>query len=179
MTAILAAEESLKVLPATDELLWGSIAFLIVAGALLKFAFPKLQEGLKERSAKIQGQVEEAERIKRDADAVLADYRAKLNDARGEVQKIIDEGKKTAESMRADIIAKAEAEAREIVQRAQADVAGERDRAIQSLRDTLGDLSISLASRVIEKELRSSDEHKALVDRAIADLASTGNGSAN
>ena len=178
LAALLAAEgeSSLKVLPATDELLWGSIAFLLVLLALLKFAFPKMQAGLQERTRRIQGQIEEAERTKREADTVLADYRAKLNDARTEVQRIIDEGKKTAESLRADIVAKAEAEAREIVARAQADVAGERDRAVQSLRDTLGELSVQLAGRVIEKELRSTDEHRALVDRAIAELATTGNG---
>jgi F-type H+-transporting ATPase subunit b len=180
---VLAAEEAaaeganeLQVLPHTDELLWGTIAFLILLFALLKFVFPRMQKGLEERRARIQGQLEEAERTKREADQVLEEYRAKLTDARTEVSRIIEEGKRTAESLRADIVAKAEAEAREIVQRAQADVAGERDRAIQSLRDTLGELSITLASRVIEQELRSSDAHRALVDRAIEDLTRSGNG---
>lgn len=176
MLAAEAGESSLKVLPAPDELLWGSIAFLLVVLALLKFAFPRMNAALQERTRRIQGQIEDAERTKREADQVLAEYRAKLNEARAEVQRIIDEGKKTAESLRADIVAKAETEAREIVARAQADVAGERDRAIQSLRETLGDLSVQLAARVIEKELRSTDEHRALVDRAIAELATSGNG---
>ncbi len=176
---VLAAEEELRVLPAADELLWGSLAFGIVAILLLVFVFPKLRDGLKERTKRIQGQIEEAERTKREADQVLAEYRQKLADARSEVQLIIDEGKRTAESLKADIVAKAETEAREIVTRAQADVAGERDRAVAALRDTLGDLSIQLASRVIQKELASSDAHRALVDQAIADLGRSGNGSSN
>jgi F-type H+-transporting ATPase subunit b len=165
-----AAEESLRVLPAPDELFWGSIAFLIVVGALLKFVFPKLTTALEERTKRIQGQIEEAEGVKREADLVLTEYRQKLADARTDVNTIIEEGKRTAESMRADIVARAEVEAREIVARAQSDVAGERDRAIAALKDTLGDLSIQLASRVIGKELSTSDAHRQLVDRAIAEL---------
>ncbi|HEX9712273.1 MAG TPA: F0F1 ATP synthase subunit B [Actinomycetota bacterium] len=172
------AEEAheLRVLPAFDELLWGSLAFLLLVAFLLKFAFPRLKTGLEERTKRIQGQLEEAERVKRDADQVLEQYRAQLSDARAEVQRIIDEGKRTAEAMKDDIIAKAEAQAREVVQRAQADVAGERDRAMASLRDTLRDLSIQLAGRVIEKELSSSEAHRALVDRAIEELSGAGNG---
>ena len=171
MNVLLAAEESaLKVLPEPDELLFGSIAFAIVAILLIKFIFPKLNTVLTERTARIQGQLEEAEGVKREADTVLAEYRTKLAEARSEVNTIIEEGKRTAESMRADIVARAEVEAREIVARAQADVAGERDRAIAALKDTLGDLSIQLASRVIGKELSTSDAHRQLVDRAIAEL---------
>lgn len=177
MLFVLAAEEgesALKVLPATDELLWGSIAFGIVAILLVKFAFPKLGQVLADRTARIQGQIEEAEYTKREADQVLTEYRAKLDDARSEVARIIEEGKKTADQLRADLVARAEAEAREIVARAQADVAGERDRAVAALRDTLGELSIQLASRVIGEELRGGDKHRALVDRAIADLSRSG-----
>lgn len=166
----------LKVTPAPDELLWGSIAFFIVLGLLLWKVFPRLQVGLAERTRRIQGQLEEAERVKREADQVLEQYRAQLADARAEVQRIIDEGKRTAEALKADIVAKAEAESREIVQRAQADVAGERDRAMASLRDTLRDLSIELASRVIEKELSTSEAHRGMVDRAIDELTRAGNG---
>lgn len=176
---VLAVEEELQVLPAADELLWGSLAFLVLVGALLKFVFPRLKKGLEERTKRIQGQLEEAERTKRDADQVLEQYRAQLNDARQEVQRIIDEGKRTAEALKADIVAKAETEAREIVQRAQADVAGERDRAVAQLHDTLRDLSIQLASRVIDKELSSSESHRALVDRAIEELSASGNGRAS
>ena len=178
-TILAAVEEDLQVLPAADELLWGSLAFGLLLIFLLKLVFPKLKAGLEERSKKIQGQLEEADRTRREADQVLEQYRAQLNEARQEVQKIIDEGKRTAEALKADIVAKADAEAREIVQRAQADVAGERDRAMASLRETLRDLSIQLAGRVIEKELSSSESHRALVDRAIEELSAVGNGRAS
>lgn len=174
--AVEGAEESLEVLPAPDELLWGSLAFGILAILMIKFVFPKLRQALEERSQKIQGQIEEAERVKREADQVLEQYRTQLAEARAEVQKIIEEGKRTADALRQDLVAKAEQQAQEIVAKAQADVAGERDRAMQQLRTTLGELSIQLASRVIEKELSGSEAHRALVDRAITEVAGSGNG---
>src|SRR5207245_7984404 len=143
MLALLAAENSqdLRILPHADELILATIAFGILVVFLLKTVFPRLKKALEDRSAKIQGQLEEAERTNREADQLLEQYRQQLAGARSEVQKLIDEGKRTADSLRQDLVAKAEQEAQEIVRRAQADVAGERDRAIQQLQSTLGELS--------------------------------------
>lgn len=171
--------ESLQVLPNPDELIFGSIAFFLLAVGLMKLVFPKAKHVLAERTRKIQGQLEEAERVKRDADAVLDQYRQQLAGAQVDAQKVIDEAKKAAESVRAEILRKAEQESQAILARARADVSGERERAISELRSSLGDWSIQIASRVIEKELSSVDAHRALVDRAIADLVGTGNGSEN
>lgn len=166
--------EQLQVTPKPDELVWGSLAFLVLVVVLSKLAFPKLKQTMEERSRRIQGQLEDAERTRREADQVLEQYRQQLGDARAEVQRIIDEGKRTAEALRQELVQRAEREAQDIVGRARADVAGERDRAMVELRDTLADLSIQLASRVIEKDLSTSEAHRQLVDRAITELAGNG-----
>jgi F-type H+-transporting ATPase subunit b len=174
MVAILAAESTdLRILPHTDELILATIAFGILVAFLVKKVFPMVKKSLEDRTAKIQGQLEEAERAKREADQLLEQHRAQLAGARAEVQKVIDEGKRTAEALRADLVARAEQEAQEIVRRAQADVAGERDRAIQELKQTMGELSIELAARIIEQDLKNNDAARSLVDKAIQELAST------
>ena len=178
MLAILAADSTdLRILPHTDELVLATIAFGILVFFLVKKVFPRVKKGLEDRTAKIQGQLEEAERTKREADQLLEQYRAQLAGARAEVQKVIDEGKRTADALRADLVAKAESEAQEIVRRAQADVAGERDRAIQQLKQTMGELSIELAARIIEQDLKNNDAARSLVDKAIQELAITPSGS--
>jgi len=178
MLAILAADSTdLRILPHTDELVLATIAFGILVFFLVKKVFPRVKKGLEDRTAKIQGQLEEAERTKREADQVLEQYRAQLAGARAEVQKVIDEGKRTADALRADLVAKAESEAQEIVRRAQADVAGERDRAIHQLKQTMGELSIELAARIIEQDLKNNDAARSLVDKAIQELAITPSGS--
>jgi F-type H+-transporting ATPase subunit b len=173
VTLLLAAEEELELLPATDELLWGSVFFAILFIALAKFVFPKAKKGMAARAAKIHGQIEDADRVKREADDVLATYRTQLADARTEVSRIIDEGRKTADLLRAELTAKAEQEANAIVERARGEVAGERDRAVAELRATVGSISLDIAAKVIGKELSTGDAHKELVDRAISQLSQT------
>ncbi|HEX9774325.1 MAG TPA: F0F1 ATP synthase subunit B [Actinomycetota bacterium] len=170
------AENSLRVLPDRDELVWGALFFLVLVVALVKLIGPKVTATFEQRREKIQGQLEEAERVKRDADQIRQQYEQQLAEARGEAQKVIEEAKRTAESLRADIVAKAEAEAREILARAQVDVAGERDRAVQQLRGTLAGLSVKLAGQMLERELSSPETHRELVDRAIDELARSGAG---
>lgn len=174
---LLAAEERpFKILPQGDELLWGSIAFLILAVVLIKLVGPKMTAAFENRTNAIQGQLEEAERVKREADQIQEQYRAQLADARNEGNRVIEEAKRTAEAVRAEILAKAEKEATDVIARAQQDAANERERVMGELRGTLGDLSIQLAQRVIEAELSNPQAQRALVDRAIAELAGS-NGS--
>lgn len=162
------------ILPQKDELIWATLAFVILFVFLAKAVFPQVKELFEQRTERIKGQLEAADRQKQEADQLLEQYRAQLADARAEVQRIIDEGKRTAEAVRQEMVSRAEQEAQEIVARARADVAGERERAVQELRTTVGELSLELASRVIERELTSSEAHRALIDRAIQDLAASG-----
>ena len=182
MVALLLAAESETrfILPHTADLVFGSLAFVIVLVALIKGVFPKMSASLAARTARIRDSIETADRSKQDAERLLDEYRQQLAEARGESQKIIDEAKRTAETMRADLVRRAETDAQEIVQRAKADVAGERDRALATLRATIGELSISLATRVIEQELKSPEAQRALVERSIDELGRLGgNGSRN
>lgn len=173
------AEETKRfILPHTDELVWGSIAFLILFLALWKLAFPKINQMLAERSAKIRSGLEEAEKAKADAERMMDQYRRQLDEARGEAAKIVEEAKRTAESVRRDLVAKAEQEAQEIVGRARTDVAGEAARAKQRLQTELVTLSLELAKRVVQRELSQPDAQRQFVERTIAELAATSGGPA-
>ncbi|HEX9696657.1 MAG TPA: F0F1 ATP synthase subunit B [Actinomycetota bacterium] len=171
---ILAAEETQFILPHADELIWGSIAFVLLFVALSKFAFPKLKATLAARTERIRGQLESAEKSKTEADAVLEQYRAQLADARNEANRIIEEAKRTAESVRRDLVVKAEQEAAEIVTRARAEVGSERDRAMAELRSSVASLTINVAERVIGRELQNDASQRAFVDQTIAELSRIG-----
>ncbi len=158
------------ILPAAAELFYGALSFAIVYFLLSKYAFPKINEMLDERSHAIQGKMEEADVRLREAEQSKADYQAQIGDAKGEANRIIEEAKTTAESLRRDIVAKAEAEAQAIVSRAQNEVAAERDRALQEMRGEVGQLSVQLASKIVERELDPST-HQHLVDEYIQQLS--------
>lgn len=177
LALLIAAEDSTRlILPHGPELLLGTIAFVLLMGALLPKVMPKMQQTLAARTARIRDSIEAADNSKAEAERLLNEYRRQLAEARGDAQKIIDEARKTAESMRQDLIRRAETEAQEIVQRAKADIGDERDRALQGLRSTIGDLSIELAKRVLDRELSSPEAQRAMVERSIDELASLGNG---
>lgn len=174
-TLILAAEggeaSTLQlILPATAELAYGAIAFVIVLVIVSRFAMPHLNRLLDERAAAIQGQMEEAEKARQEAEAQKREYNEQLADAKGEGNRVIEEAKQTAEQLRRDIVAKAEAEAEAIKARAQAEADQERERLVSELRAEVGRLSVELAGRIVGKELDES-RHQDLVDEYITRLS--------
>ncbi len=164
--------DGIVLFPDTSELIWGLVAFLLLLLFMSKFVFPKLNTTLEERSSAIQGRMEEAEAKLNEAEEARRRFEASLDDARGEANRIIEEARETAESLRSDMVAKAETEAAGIVERARADVAAERDRALQELRTQVGEISVQLASRIVERELDAST-HQSLVDDYIERLSTT------
>jgi F-type H+-transporting ATPase subunit b len=166
-------EEHNPILPEFDELLWGSIAFLLVFIVLWRFAFPRIGEMLQARTEKIQGEMENAEETRREADRVLAEYRQQLAGARDEANGIIEEARRTAEQLRKDLQDKAEREARSTVQRAQEEIRAERDRVMQELKAQVGTLSVQLAERVVGASL-DGRRHRQLIDSYIDEVAATG-----
>jgi len=175
------AEDPVTTEPATDhfnptvpvigELIAAAIFFALLFIIISKVALPKLNATLAAREQALSGQLTQAETTRSEADQVLADYRAKLADAQAESNRIIEEGRRSAEAIVADARTRAEAEAQALVTRAQSDIQAERDRALGALRSELAGLSIDLASRVVGRSL-DSDAQRQLVDGYIDQLSS-------
>ncbi|MGH2675104.1 MAG: F0F1 ATP synthase subunit B [Actinomycetota bacterium] len=168
-------EEHNPILPEADELIFGSLAFLLVFVVLARYAFPRLNRGLQERSERIRSELERAEEARTEAESSLRRYEQQLQEARAESGRIIEEARKTAESMRRDLLAKAEEESRAIVGRAQEEIRAARDRAIQQLRGQLAEWSVELAGRVVGASLDKRRQLK-LVEDYIDEVAGMGNG---
>lgn len=148
---------------------WTTISFLTVFFLLAKKVFPKLQEGLADREAKIKGELEEAEETRKEAERILADYKARVSQAREETARMIEEARSQAESLRHELISRAEGDARLIVDKARKQLAGERERIVNELEGQLGEWSTAIAGRIIQKEL-TPQAHRDLVDGFIQDL---------
>ena len=86
--------------------------------------------------------------------------------------RIIDEGRRTAEGVVSEARSRAETEAQTILTRAQADIRSEASRAQTALRSTLAELSIQVAGRVVGQSL-DSDAQRSLVERYIDELSTT------
>jgi F-type H+-transporting ATPase subunit b len=171
VNAVVAISESGKDLlyPKLSELILGAIAFFILFAFMYKWVIPRVNAILDERRGRIQGDLEKAEQAKNEADQLLSDYREQLAGAREDANRIIEEGRRTAEAMRKDLVAKAEQEYQGIVGRAQEEIRAERDRVFQELKSQVGDLVFSLAGRVVGETLDKTRQLR-LVDDYIKDL---------
>jgi len=155
--------------PALPEVVWGLIAFSILA-AVVWFVFGLLGRVLDERAAKIQGQIEDADEQRREAERLRRQYEEQLAGSRQQADQVLEEARRDAERVRADLIARAEADAEQIVARAREDAEASRARVVSDLRNQVALASVELAGRIVQREL-DPERHRALVDQYINDLS--------
>ncbi|HTK16505.1 MAG TPA: F0F1 ATP synthase subunit B [Acidimicrobiia bacterium] len=158
-------------LPAKNEVIWGSAAFAVLLLAMWKFGVPAVKNMEKAREDRIRNDLEGAEKARTEAEAEKAQYQEQIADARNEAGRIIEEARQSAEQVRRDLIVRAEAEAAEVRQRAQADIATQQERALAELRTDVTQLSIDLAERIVEHNL-DRDTQLRLVDSFIDQVGS-------
>jgi F-type H+-transporting ATPase subunit b len=163
-------DENLQLLPATAELIWGLVAFSITAFFIMKFAWPRMSAVLDERGARIQGQLEQAESTRQEAEELRRRYEQQLADARNQADEIIDDGRKQGERVRAEIVGNAEDEASQILARAQEEAESVRARLLADLRGQVAVASVELAGKIVQREL-DPERHRALVDQYINELS--------
>jgi F-type H+-transporting ATPase subunit b len=140
-------------LPARNEIIWGSLSFVVLLGVMWKFGVPAVRNMMEQREQRIRGDLERAESAKTEAETVLDEYRAQLADARSEASRIIEESRQAADQMRRDLIARAEADAADLRARAQQDIDLATQRAMTELQSRVADLAINLAETIVEHNL--------------------------
>lgn len=171
-TIVVAAEDAAPnpLLPATYDIVWSAVVFVILLIAFWKVFLPKMQAMLDARAEAIEGNIAKADEAQAKAEAALQEYTAQLASARQEAGEIRD----AARADGAKIISKAKedavVEANRVAQAAQSQIEAERQSAVVSLRKDVGSLAIDLASSVVGESLTDDQKASALVDRFLADL---------
>lgn len=160
-------------LPATPDLVWGAVCFLVLAFLFTRYVLPRMNTMLDERSAKIEGGIKKAEAAQAEAAAALAKYNEQLSDARAEAGRIREAARADGVKILNDLKAQAQTEAARITANASTQIEAERQSALVSLRSEVGSLAIDLASGVIRESLTDDARSAALVDRFLADLEAT------
>ncbi|PRI10120.1 F0F1 ATP synthase subunit B [Leucobacter massiliensis] len=168
-----AAEEGAAknpLIPAWYDILWSSVAFVIILVAFWKVFLPKMQAMLDARAEAIEGNIAKADEAQAKAEAALQEYTAQLASARQEAGEI----REAARADAAKIVAKAKedavVEAGRVTHAAQQQIEAERQSAVVSLRKDVGSLAIDLASSVVGESLSEDQKASALVDRFLAEL---------
>ena len=163
------------ILPETNEIIWGGLAFVVLLLVMWKYALPPVRNMMKQREDRIRDDLERAEQARTEAEGELANYRRQVADARNEAARIIEEARQSADEVKRQIQSQAEADAGEIRARAQEDIRLASERAQADLQGRVTDLSIELAEKIVERNL-DRDTQLALVESYIGQVGN-GNGS--
>ncbi|MDQ1438469.1 MAG: F-type H+-transporting ATPase subunit b [Acidimicrobiaceae bacterium] len=168
---VLAAEEgpSNPILPDKNELFWGFLAFIVLFVLMWKLAFPAVAKAMENRTNRIRKDLDDAERLKSEAQTILDQYSAQLQDAKSEANRIIEEARQTADQLRRDLMARAESEVAELRQRNADDINAAKDRTLADLRQQVAEIAIAAAERVVERNL-DRDTNTALVENFISQV---------
>lgn len=161
---------ALPILPYLPELIFGLIAFAILYWVVAKFVAPNLEKVYAERTAAIEGGMQQAEKAQQEAEAALREYKAQLAEARDEAARIREEAKEQGAAIIAEMRSQAQSEAGRITENATKQIEAERQQAMVSLRGDVGRLSTDLAGRIVGESLEDQTRQSGIIDRFLAEL---------
>jgi F-type H+-transporting ATPase subunit b len=150
--------------PTLGVVIWSWVVFLMLLALLTKLVFPPIMQATNDREAKMNKDLDDAERLRAESQAVLEEQRELLASARGEAQAIIAEARQAAERERAAGIEKTRHEQEELLERARREIGAERDRATADIRREAVDLAISAAGKVVGSRLDGIADRRIVED---------------
>ena len=134
-----------------------------------KFLLKPIKQVIADRKAKADSQIADAQKLRTEAEAMKAEYEQNLQNARTEANQIVAAAQKTATARSEEIVGEARAQAAALKQKAEADIAQERKKAVNEVKDEIGGMAMEIASKVVEREIREAD-HKDLIDEFIKNV---------
>jgi F-type H+-transporting ATPase subunit b len=152
-----------------NEVIWGTIAFLIVIGLLVWKAGPAIKTGLAKRPERIKGELDVAAANRAEAEARLADVKSAVADSDKEKERIVAEARETATKLTADTIARANSEAAAIRERAVTELASARRQAQADLTAEVSRLALGAAEKVVASNLTDSTQ-QSLIESYISQV---------
>jgi F-type H+-transporting ATPase subunit b len=172
-TTVMAADQggggSFLVSPNLGLMIWTLIAFGASMLILRKFAFPLIGDALDKRRKTIDESIESAIRTKEEADELLAEYRARLKEAREQAEDIVSRSRKAADVTHEEAKNEAKAYREELLEATRKDIEAETRRALDEIRKEVADLTVIATEKVTRKSLDDAD-HRRLIEEALGEV---------
>ncbi|WP_080364209.1 F0F1 ATP synthase subunit B [Staphylococcus haemolyticus] len=148
---------------------WGTvivtfITFAILLALLKKFAWGPLKEVMDKRERDINKDIDEAEEAKLNAQKLEEENKKTLKQTQDEVQRILEDARVQARKQHEEIIHEANIRANGMIETAQSEINSEKERALADINNQVSELSVLIASKVLQKEISEQDQ-KELVDK--------------
>lgn len=157
------------VTPDVGLMIWTVVAFLATLYILKRFAFPRIQEALDKRANAIAESIDAADRTRKEADELLAEYRERLREAREQAEDIVSRARKAGERFEEESKSGARQEREELMERTRREIEQETQRALVEIRKEVAALTLIATEKVTRKSL-DSDDHKRLIEEALGEV---------
>jgi F-type H+-transporting ATPase subunit b len=148
---------------------WSVVTFLILMALLYKFAFGPLLAMQKERQDEIHGSIVEAESLRDEAHALLADYKEQLALARHEAEEILERSRKVGETTKAEILEEARVQVERSMEKSREQIERETQQALQQIKQEVAALTMAAAEKVARRSFSDTD-HMRMIQEAIAEI---------
>jgi F-type H+-transporting ATPase subunit b len=169
MTAIASSSGSFLITPNVGIMIWTLLLFGISMYVLWKLAFPRISQALDRRQRAIEDSIDAADRTRKEADEILAEYRERLREARGQADEIIGRSRKAAEAHERTAKEEAQATRQQLMEQTRRDIEVETRRAIDEIRREVADLTVMATEKLTRKTLNEEDQRR-LLDEALSEL---------
>jgi F-type H+-transporting ATPase subunit b len=153
----------------TETGIWTFVIFLLLFFVLRKAAWGPILEGLKRREASIVESIEQAKHLREANAKSQAEFQTKLDSAHAEIPKLMEQARKDAAELREQIRTDANAEVQKERQRLLREIGIAQDQALQEIWNQAAQLATLISAKAIGRSL-SADDHRRLIDEAMADL---------
>ncbi len=153
-------------------ILWTWITFFVVLGILYKIALKPILASIDNREQSIRDDIEQAQKQRDEAEALLARHQEMLDQAEAEAQKLFKESKSLAEKAREEMIVKAREESAKLLEKAKDEIEQQKESALASLKTEVADLAVGAAEKIILQNL-DAKKQKVVVDEYIKSMPKT------
>jgi F-type H+-transporting ATPase subunit b len=154
-------------------MIWTWVTFLIVLGILSKLALKPMLTAISNREDQIRGDIENAEKLRDEAEELLNKHKELMASAESEAQKIIKENQQLAERTKQSMIDEARNESEKIIKNAKKEIDRQKESALSSLRAEVADLAIGAAEKIIIQKL-DKREHDNVINEYIKSMPKSG-----
>lgn len=149
---------------------WSLVSFAALLFLLYRYAFPVIFRTLEEREKTIKDSLDQAERIKQEAQDLMARYEAKLKGIHQEGQSILEVARKQAQENLEENEKRVEHETKRLLGEARGEIERERQEAMRQIRTAAAELSLLAAEKILSRQLTVQD-HQRLVDEALEEIS--------
>ena len=143
---------------------------LVLIFLMMKFAWKPILSALNDREEGIQNALDEAANARKEMQNLQADNERLLKEARAERDAMMKDAREIKDKILADAKNEAELQTTTMIENAKATIQQEQKAAIAQLKKSVGELSISIAQTVVQKELATQDDHLKLVENMLQDV---------